>query len=129
MHQIKVSFLIFKELQILGIRWTSGEIEEHLTNSLNKALKSIGWNHDSTNINIVMAESCIYNSIDFGNVIFGDEHIKGKHIGWNKGQNGIIHSDGLRDKLNSYIVLRRKLTIGVIKKENYNINYVKYKFF
>ncbi|WP_069650089.1 hypothetical protein [Caloranaerobacter ferrireducens] len=108
----KPNRLKFKHLQegsnMGTMRCVSDEINEHIRNSTKKALKSIGWNHDNNNINIIMAESTSYEDIDFGNAIFGDEQIIYNITGqkrWNRQGNGLISDPNFSEKLNYYVAL------------------------
>lgn len=94
-------------------RLISEEAEEHIRNSIFKALKSISWDYDEKTINIIAAENDEGNDfedIDFGNVIFGTEGevLKNNRYYWQRSNDGLVHDPRVVKKLNYYVVLRKK---------------------
>jgi hypothetical protein len=106
-----------------GVRMTSDERREQLTNSAYTAIHSINWRADEENVNLIAVEANHdVDPIDIGNVFYGDER-DSRANGMDKGPvretNGLMDEEEFQAKLSGYILLKNIRNEAITEYEKY----------
>ena len=106
-----------------GVRMTSDERREQLTNSAYTAIHSINWRADEENVNLIAVEvNHDVDPIDIGNVFYGDER-DSRANGMDKGPvretNGLMDEEEFQAKLSGYILLKNIRNEAITEYEKY----------
>ncbi|MCL9662340.1 hypothetical protein L2089_16770 [Paenibacillus hunanensis] len=95
----------------MNFRDITGDAEEQIRSSLNKAIGAFTWNNDVQNINLIVMESDLYDDIDISQAVFGEElYIMGRTgslLNRLRDTNGFFNQNQYRNKLCGVIALRR----------------------
>lgn len=106
-----------------GVRMTSDEMREQLTNSAHTAIHSINWRADEENVNLIAVEANHdVDPIDIGNVLYGDEH-NSRSVGTRReivrDSNGLMEEEEFQAKLSGYILLKNVQNEAIAEYEKY----------
>lgn len=102
-----------------GVRITSDEMREQLTNSATTAIHSINWRADEKNVNLIAVEANHdVDPVDIGNVLYGDErsfHDAGPLQEVLRDKNGLMEEDEFQAKLSGYILLKNLQNEAIVE--------------
>ncbi|BES66324.1 hypothetical protein SANA_27630 [Gottschalkiaceae bacterium SANA] len=106
-----------------GVRMTSDERREQLTNSAYTAIRSINWRADEENVNLIAVEANHdVDPIDIGNVFYGDED-NSRAIGMEREivreTNGLMDEEEFQAKLSGYILLKNIRNEAITEYKKY----------
>ncbi len=106
-----------------GVRMTSDETREQLTNSARTAIHSLNWRADEENVNLIAVEANHdVDPIDIGNVLYGDEH-NSKDAGTRREivreSNGLMEEEQFQAKLSGYILLKNVQNEAIAEYKKY----------